>query len=295
MDTKKVEYLKKHLEQALSEENYGDVNYCFQELSNIPNIDISELAKDVNEFNKKYRSKANENALSNLENLKDQMCQLNEKKKIANKIGWRCLFCGMAVGLLGFIVYFILFFIIDSIRFYEATCLALAFGIFGLAVMFIGMAFLCVGSKIKAKTDNIRKKLFNELCFSQEKFKYLDNIEVLNDKTGIPYYKGQIVNGKQEGFGIYLDKNGYFYIGEWLYGEMSGIGKLMTDDFKVVLEGEFLGNRANGIVDITWDDGSEWHGEYKQGSPWNGKGKAILPWHGHKVLEGSWVNGERLK
>lgn len=295
MDAKKVDYLKKHLAQALNEENYGDVNYCFQELSNIPNIDISEFAKDVDEFNKKYRSKANKNASSDFENLKDQMCQLNAKKKTIRKIGWRCLFCGMVVSLLGFIVFFIFFAIIDKIRFYNAECLALAFGIIGLIVMFIGIIFVCVESKIKAKTYSIRKKLFNQLCFSQEKFKYLDNIEVLNDITGNPYYKGQIVNGKQEGFGIYLDPKGYFYIGEWLYGEMSGIGKLMTDDFKMVMEGEFLSNRANGVVDIIWDDGSEWHGEYKQGSPWNGKGKAILPWHRHKVLEGSWVNGEKLK
>ena len=293
MDTKKVEYLKKHLEQALSEENYGDVNYCFQELSNIPNIDISELAKEVEEFNKIYRSKVNENALSDLENLKAQMCQLNAKIKKISKIGWRSFFSGMIVSLLGFILFFIYY--NYSIHYIFDEYLTLYFGIIGLIVMFIGIVFLCVGSKINAKADNIRKKLFNELCFSQEKFKYLDNIDVLNDITGNPYYKGQIVNGKQEGFGIYLDKKGYFYIGEWLNGEMSGIGKLISDDFKMVLEGEFLCNRVNGIVDITWDDGSEWHGEYKQGSPWNGKGKAILPWHGHKVLEGSWVNGERLK
>ena len=35
----------------------------------------------------------------------------------------------------------------------------------------------------------------------------------------------------------------------------------------MVLEGEFLSDYANGIIDITWEDGSEWHGEYKKGFP----------------------------
>lgn len=75
----------------------------------------------------------------------------------------------------------------------------------------------------------------------------------------------------------------------------------MTEDFKMVLEGEFLSDYANGIIDITWEDGSEWHGEYKKGFPWSGKGKAVLLWNGkskkiirHKSLEGIWKNGVKL-
>lgn len=299
MDAKKVDYPKKHLAQALNEENYGDINYCFQELSNIPNIDISEFAKDVDEFNKKYRFKANKNASSDFENLKDQMCQLNAKKKIANKIGWRCFFCGLVTCFpFGFIVELIFEKVLHHYAEWSAFFVTVGLEII---LMFVGIIFIVIQGEIGKKIVNIRRLIFNELCFSQEKFKYLDNIDVLNDITGncskitVNCYKGQIVKGKQEGFGIYLDSNGYFYIGEWHDGEMSGIGKLMTDDFRMVMEGEFLSNRANGIVDITWDDGSEWHGEYKQGSPWNGQGKAILPWHRNKVLEGNWVNGVRLK
>ena len=143
--------------------------------------------------------------------------------------------------------------------------------------------------------------LLDQKCVDEDIEKYLDNVEEVKF-AGVTNYKGQVINGNKEGFGISVNHGGYFYIGEWSKGEKSGIGKLVTDDMKMVLEGEFLSDLAHGTVDISWEDGSEWHGEYRQGFPWNGSGKAILPWNGNskimlctKIQEGVWKNGLKVQ
>ena len=302
MDTKKIEYLKKHLTQALAEENYGDANYCFKELSNIPDVDVSEFAAAVSNLNAKYKSKIDENCTSDFEKLKEQIRHGKKNLNIVSKIQVWGLAGGVGLLLLALILVLLStgeiidHYYNDNLMYFGVVIACL--GGFGILV---GTVFSFIINKVYKPVNDTRRKLFNELCLSQEKFKYLDNVEIINGYDGLPQYMGQVANGKKEGFGISVNPYGYFYVGEWLNGEKSGIGKLMTDDFKMILEGEFLSDYANGIVDITWEDGSEWHGEYKEGFPWSGKGKAVLLWNGkskiiirHKALKGIWKNGIKL-
>jgi hypothetical protein len=84
----------------------------------------------------------------------------------------------------------------------------------------------------------------------------------------------------------------WFYIGQWKNGVKSGIGKLISDDMLMVLEGEFKDDKIHGIVDIKWEDGSEWHGEYKDGMPWDGKGKTRID---NQIQIGVWKKGIKVQ
>lgn len=295
MDEKKIEYLKKHLEKALEEKNYSDVNYCFQELSSIPNVDISEIAKTVNAFNNEYKSTNKEKYSSKLEEIKEELCRSKAKSNIVSKIQ----FLGLAGGVAALVFGCLLMLMLMDIG--DLMWIGIAIEGIGFVGIILGTIFSFIKGKVYTKECTIRRSLFKELCESQEKFKYLDNVEEVKF-AGVTNYKGQVVNGNREGFGISVNHVGYFYIGEWSKGEKSGIGKLVTDDMKMVLEGEFLSDLAHGTVDISWEDGSEWHGEYRQGFPWNGSGKAILPWNGNskimlctKIQEGVWKNGLKVQ
>lgn len=294
MDEKKIEYLKNHLEKALTEKNYSDVNYCFQELSNIPDIDISEIAKAVNAFNNEYKCTTKEKCSSKLEIIKEEFRLKKTKLNKLSKIQVWGLAGGFGALIFGCLLMLSLLYIGDLMW------IGIAIEGIGFIGIIIGTIITFIKKNLSAQFIVIRKSLFEELCKSQEKFKYLNNVEEVKFE-GVTTYKGQVVNGSKEGFGI-SSHFGYFYIGEWIENEKSGIGKLVSDDMKMVLEGEFLSDFAHGTVDIAWEDGAEWHGEYKNGFPWNGSGKAILPWKTNskiilynKVQEGVWKNGMKVQ
>ena len=79
-------------------------------------------------------------------------------------------------------------------------------------------------------------------------------------------YKGEITNGKPNGFGFQTYKNGNKYFGEHKNGLPNGQGKSI------------------------YPDGSMYLGEYKDGKPWNVKG---YDKEGN-IIE-KWVNGKIIK
>ena len=77
-----------------------------------------------------------------------------------------------------------------------------------------------------------------------------------------PKYKGEIKNGKPNGFGFQTYKNGNKYFGEHKNGLPNGQGRSI------------------------YPDGSMYLGEYKDGKPWNVKG-----YDKERNIIGKWVNG----
>ncbi len=285
MEDKKIEYLKKHLEQALNDDNYNEVNSCYQELlKHVGVSDIPELAQRVNDYNKRQSSKTSQKINASADDIKQRTRVAKKKHNINVKI--------MVIGIAGSMVAMVLGLIFvlcgtevdlfDDIDDFMMS-LGIAVAVFGGVLLLVGTIFAFIKNKSFAALSKCRSEVFKLICDGEDKLKYLENVETFENA-----YVGQVKQDEPHGFGVGVCPDASIYIGEWKNGSKSGIGKLITDDMLMTLEGEFKGNQANGVVDILWEDGSEWHGEYKQGLPWKGQGKTIVK---NKVQEGVWKNG----
>lgn len=283
MDEKKIEYLKKHLEQALLDDDYNEVNSCYQELLKyLSATDIPDLSQRVNDYNKGHSKTPAQNVTTSAEDIKKRIRIAKNKHNINVKI--------MVIGISGSVIAMVLgcFLVMCGAGVFGSYSdplmySGLAIAIAGGALLLIGTIFAFIKNKSQIVLNKCRGAVFKLICDGEDKLKYLENVETVEN-----VYVGQIKQDDPHGFGVGVCPDASIYIGEWKSGSKSGIGKLITDDMLMTLEGEFKGDQANGVVDIQWEDGSEWHGEYKNGVPWNGKGKTIIK---NKVQQGVWKNG----
>lgn len=283
MEDKKIEYLKKHLEQALSDDNFNEVNSCYQELLKHVGVnDMPELAQKVNDYNKKQSNKTIKKINASSDDIKQRTRIAKNKHNINVKIKVVGITGGFIATILGF---FLLMCGTGAFGLYSDPLAegGIAIAIAGCAMLLIGAIFASVKNKSQIVLNKCRSEVFKLICDSEDKLKYLENVETLENA-----YVGQVKQDKPHGFGVGVCPDATIYIGEWENGSKSGIGKLITDDMLMTLEGEFKGNQASGVVDILWEDGSEWHGEYKQGLPWKGQGKTIV---NKRIQQGVWKNG----
>ena len=77
-----------------------------------------------------------------------------------------------------------------------------------------------------------------------------------------PKYKGEITNGKPNGFGVLTFPDGSYYVGEFKDGEENGQGT------------------------YTSQDGTKWKGKFKDNTPWN-----ISLYGKYGNFTGKYVNG----
>jgi hypothetical protein len=84
-------------------------------------------------------------------------------------------------------------------------------------------------------------------------------------ESGISGFDGTIIDGKREGYGTYIFKNGDKYVGE------------------------FRNDLFNGNGVFIWNDGARYDGQWKNGLK-NGEGDYILK--NGEVLKGIWTEGE---
>ncbi len=90
-----------------------------------------------------------------------------------------------------------------------------------------------------------------------------------------PKYKGEIKNGKPNGFGFQTYQNGDKYFGEHKNGLPNGQGRSTYPDGSMYL-GEFKDGKFHGQGTFIWNDGYNHVGEFKDGTP-NGQGTETLP------------------
>ena len=83
----------------------------------------------------------------------------------------------------------------------------------------------------------------------------LSEFEFETIKFGQGLYKGQIKNGKRNGYGIQYDNNNRkSYAGEWLDDKKSGYGKIYTGDGRCQFEGFFkFGYRDGAGIEFNED------------------------------------------
>lgn len=86
--------------------------------------------------------------------------------------------------------------------------------------------------------------------------------EVTAEDGGV--YKGQCVNGKFEGNGVYSWPSGNSYDGQWQNGKQHGVGKL-TYNNGAVYTGEFANGVEHGKGLMRWPNGSSYEGGYDKG------------------------------
>ncbi len=75
------------------------------------------------------------------------------------------------------------------------------------------------------------------------------------------YYKGETQNGLRHGKGEYIYSNQFFrYVGQWKEGKKQGKGKLLMKD-GTTYEGDFQQGEIVGRGKKTWADGREYTGK----------------------------------
>ena len=287
MDEKKIEYLKRRLEQALQEDDYNGVNSCYQELLKyVEAADMPQLAQKVNAYNSTHFKKPAPGTVSE-QTLKGRVRAAKKKFNLSSK----CRGYGIGGGLAGMVLGCIL--VMSGAGafgdWYNDFVMygGLVISILGFVGIITGTVFACIYSSAFVELQKCRKEVFKFICAGEDKLKYLENVDGEADDA----YIGQMDGIDAHGFGVGLCDNGSVYVGQWKDNVMSGIGKLISDDMRMVLEGEFYDGRPDGIVDIQWEDGGQWHGTYKRGMPWNGEGKTIVE---NRILEGTWKNGVKI-
>ena len=101
-------------------------------------------------------------------------------------------------------------------------------------------------------------------------------------------YEGEMKNGKPDGKGIFIGKNGDRYEGEIKNGYRHGHGILIDKD-KTRSEGTFIDGLADGHLKMIYINGCTYEGSYRKGKR-NGHGVIVshLGWK----YEGNYINGE---
>ena len=288
MEDRKTEYLKSQIEKALAEDNYPEVNACFNELKKTADSSaVAEISKKVEEFNLKYRSENRTSGAGNNAETKAEVAISAKKAAVSLKMKRIFLASFFISGLLIFP------FALKS-DYYEPVYMTIILTLTAISSVALILFFIYCGlsSTWKKKHSAAIDKAFTVICQNEEKQKYLGNICEKRLPNGRLYYKGQVSDNLENGFGaVILINEEMIYVGEFKNGIKAGIGKLYSNDLRSKLEGEFVNNQANGIADVIWDDGSAFHGEYMNNLPYNGKGKAVI---NNKAVIGCWKNGVKV-
>ena len=94
----------------------------------------------------------------------------------------------------------------------------------------------------------------------------LSEVEYETIKFGQGLYKGQIKNGKRNGYGIQYDNNNRTsYAGEWLDDKKSGYGKIYAGDGRCEFEGWFKNGLRHGKGLDLLPDGRSKESEWREG------------------------------
>lgn len=99
-DSRKIEYLKKRLEQALKEGVADDINNCWQELKSVAaGADLVELENQVANFNKKRTERQTRENADRQANAAERMHTIDKRLKIfgPGRIAGLIVFFGFAI------------------------------------------------------------------------------------------------------------------------------------------------------------------------------------------------------
>jgi hypothetical protein len=140
MYEKKIEYLKKHLEQALADDDYVEVNSCYQELLKyLDPMDIPDLVQKVNSYNNSRPQSSTPGLSNSIEDLKKSI-RTAKRKYATNK---KLQFCGWCSAIIAIILCVLLIFYMEESDLVDVYVMDLSLLLFiaSLIFMVIGVVF----------------------------------------------------------------------------------------------------------------------------------------------------------
>ena len=131
---------------------------------------------------------------------------------------------------------------------------------------------------------------FSTLQKSQDR-KELEEIHfggsIVRDIQGV--YIGSYVNGKKDGQGKSLYRDGAIYEGSWKNDKREGKGVIIYGDGDKY-DGYWMNDSAHGIGKYFWSYGSEYEGDFKNGLR---DGHGIMKFQSGGLYKGDWKNDKR--
>ena len=103
-------------------------------------------------------------------------------------------------------------------------------------------------------------------------------------------YEGHFINGQPDGKGEFKASDGFWYKGDFHNGKFYGKGEAIWPNGSKY-KGEFKMGVFHGDGEYTWSDGRVFKGTYKGGVK-DGVGIVLLP--DGKQFEGKWVSGDLI-
>ena len=103
-------------------------------------------------------------------------------------------------------------------------------------------------------------------------------------------YKGEFLESKKNGLGIFIYKDGTSSYGEWIDDKLNGYGLIKYSN-ESIYAGQFKDNIFHGFGEFLWYDGKYYIGEYNMGIK---DGFGIFVWNFDKsdAYIGFWENGK---
>ena len=117
-----------------------------------------------------------------------------------------------------------------------------------------------------------------------------DSKRILYHRNGTLKYEGDLVDGKAEGNGKFIDKEGNYYIGEFKKGLKHGKGTDYDKNGNIIYEGDFVKDKYEGNGRLNYEDGQYYIGQFKDDSR-HGKG-ILYDKTGDVLYEGDFVENE---
>ena len=108
-------------------------------------------------------------------------------------------------------------------------------------------------------------------------------------KKGESGYQGEMVNGKKEGKGTYLFKNGDKYEGYWKNNKMEGKGVYQSND-GAKYDGDWVGGKKEGQGIYYYSNGARYEGSWVQNKM---EGKGIFYYKNGDKYDGEWKNSKK--
>ena len=98
------------------------------------------------------------------------------------------------------------------------------------------------------------------------------NIIQMEILCGIEYYsngnimfEGYFINGKFEGNGKYIFKDGSYYIGQWKNNLRNGKGIYYHSNGNIIYEGDYVNDKREGNGKLAMEHGEYYIGQFKNG------------------------------
>jgi len=110
-------------------------------------------------------------------------------------------------------------------------------------------------------TSPLKHEEANSLAFDEAELTAVESTRFSPSKMN-SRYKGDIVEGKKEGFGKYVYVNGATYEGEWKDGKRHGKGIFIPADGGDVYDGQWKNGKREGKGRFKFQNGDEFEGDY---------------------------------